>query len=296
MRALPQSLAQSLATGATTHARAWEVRRTDGVVMGFTEHDRNLSFDGVTFRADSGLGASAVEIASGLSIDTHQVLGALASEGITEADLERGVYDGAEVIQWLVDWTDPSSRMMLSRGFIGETRRQGAHFEAEVRGLADKLNQPIGRAFLRDCDARLGDGRCKVDLSAPEWRGSGQVVAVLAAQRYLVDGLGGHPADFFAHGTATFTGGANQGHVGMVRIHDAGAPATVELWLAPPLTVALGDTLELVAGCDKAADTCRAKFSNFMNFQGFPHMPGDDWATGYADEGGAHDGGSLFRR
>lgn len=296
MRALPQAMAWSLATGATTHARAWEVRRTDGVVLGFTDHDRDLTFDGVTFRAESGLGASAVETASGLSVDTHQVLGALTSAGVTEVDLERGVYDGAEVIQWLVDWTDPSSRLMLSRGFIGEIRRQGAHFEAEVRGLAEKLNQPVGRAFLRDCDARLGDARCGVDLSAPEWRGAGRIAAVLAPQRYLVDGLAAQPADFFAHGTATFTSGTNQGHVGMVRVHEAGAPATVELWLAPPLAVSLGDALELVAGCDKAAGTCRAKFANFPNFQGFPQMPGDDWATGYADEGGAHDGGSLFRR
>ncbi len=37
------------------------------------------------------------------------------------------------------------------------------------------------------------------------------------------------------------------------------------------------DLLRLEAGCDKRAVTCRYKFDNFVNFQGFPHIPGDDW-------------------
>jgi len=51
----------------------------------------------------------------------------------------------------------------------------------------------------------------------------------------------------------------------------------------------------VTAGCDKGAATCREKFDNILNFGGFPHMPGEDWATGYPNTGGGHDGGSLFR-
>jgi len=49
----------------------------------------------------------------------------------------------------------------------------------------------------------------------------------------------------------------------------------------------------VVAGCDKTAETCRAKFSNFLNFRGFPHIPGDDWVTAYPKNGAVHDGSSL---
>ena len=292
MRVLPETLSAALARGATTLCRCWAVKRTDGTVLGFTDHDRPLEFDDILFEADSGLNATAAEAATGLSVDTHSVTGALQSDAISEEDLERGLYDSAEVSFWLVDWRDISSRLLLGRGFIGEVRRQGAQFEAEVVGLAERLNQPHGRAYLRACDARLGDARCGLDLSAPEWRRTAEITSVLSPQRYRVSGIEGFRSEFFGQGGATWQRGRNAGLTAHVKHH---AGDVVELWLAPPVTPAEGDALELTAGCDKAADTCRAKFANFHNFRGFPHMPGDDWAAGYPGEGGAHDGGSLFR-
>ena len=50
-----------LVGGATTVCNAWRLRRRDGQVLGFTDHDRHLVFDGTTFRADSGLGAMALQ-------------------------------------------------------------------------------------------------------------------------------------------------------------------------------------------------------------------------------------------
>ena len=35
--------------------------------------------------------------------------------------------------------------------------------------------------------------------------------------------------------------------------------------------------LRFEAGCDKQAPTCRLKFNNFLNFRGFPDIPGEDW-------------------
>ena len=64
------------------------------------------------------------------------------------------------------------------------------------------------------------------------------------------------------------------------------------LWQEPGAAVAPGDTFQVVAGCDKSAGTCRGKFSNFLNFRGFPHIPGDDWVTAYPKNGGNHDGAS----
>ena len=52
---------------------------------------------------------------------------------------------------------------------------------------------------------------------------------------------------------------------------------------------------EVLMKCDKRAATCQAKFDNFLNFRGFPHMPGEDWLTAYPRGGQAHDGGSLVR-
>jgi phage terminase large subunit-like protein len=67
----------------------------------------------------------------------------------------------------------------------------------------------------------------------------------------------------------------------------------VELWEALRAPLEPGDAVRLEAGCDKRAETCRLKFSNFMNFRGFPHVPGEDWLTAYPVAAGANDGGSL---
>jgi uncharacterized phage protein (TIGR02218 family) len=51
--------------------------------------------------------------------------------------------------------------------------------------------------------------------------------------------------------------------------------------------------VRLEAGCDKRQATCRFKFNNIENFQGFPYIPGDDWLVSYPTRGGQNDGGSL---
>jgi uncharacterized phage protein (TIGR02218 family) len=51
--------------------------------------------------------------------------------------------------------------------------------------------------------------------------------------------------------------------------------------------------IRLEAGCDKRAETCRLKFDNFLNFRGFPHIPGEDWLSSYPVSAGNNDGGGL---
>lgn len=47
------------------------------------------------------------------------------------------------------------------------------------------------------------------------------------------------------------------------------------------------------AGCDKRMDTCQVKFANFVNFLGFPSIPGEDWLMSFPARSGVNDGGSL---
>ena len=295
MRQLPPSFQETLAQGATTHARCWQVTRTDGVTLGFTDHDQTLTFDGTAFEPESGFAPSAIEAATGLSADSHEVTGALSSTKIRAEDIARGVYSGAEVILYLVDWRNPADRVLLSRGEIGEIRRGDIAFEAEVTGLADRLNQPVGQAFLHTCECRLGDAKCGVDLTDPAFLGQG-VVTTADPQQVGASGLAAFEPGWFTNGRLIWTSGANQGLEGIVKAHlTVGAEALIDLWLAPALPAAPGDTFEVTAGCDKTASTCGARFGNLENFRGFPHIPGDDVAASYPSTGGAHDGGSLFR-
>jgi len=294
MRAINPALQASLDSGATTLCACWRIDRTDGVSLGFTDHDRALRFDGLTFEAASAVAASAGEASLGLAADNAQIEGALASAAITARDIALGRYDGAQVRRWLVDWSDVAARTLMFRGTLGEIARGDLAFTAEVEGLAAALNQPIGRAYLPTCDADLGPARGGVDSDAPAFAATARVGAAVDDRVIETQGLEAFEAGWFTRGKLTWVSGANAGLVAQVRADVVRAGAHVlELWLPAADAVVADDAFRVVAGCDKRFETCRGKFRNVLNFRGFPHMPGDDWATSYPASGAANDGGSL---
>ena len=93
----------------------------------------------------------------------------------------------------------------------------------------------------------------------------------------------------------SFTGGAAKGLSADVEDHRRLEGADeLTLWLPMAAEIAVGDTLEVTAGCDKRFSTCKVKFGNGLNFQGFPHIPGSDFSYGYADGETVHDGSPLY--
>jgi len=295
MKLLPPGLQSHLDTGATTLAWCWRVTRRDGVRLGFTDHDRDLAFDGTTFAAATGFTATEIKDAVGLAVDNLEVDSALSAESLNEDDLAAGLFDDAAVEIWRVNWQATEQRVLMRSGSLGEVRRSGPAFTAEVRGLAHYLQQPKGRLLQYACDADLGDARCTVDLANPAFKGTGAVIAASSPRLFSASGLGDFAADWFTRGLVTFTTGANAGRAQEVRRHAAGASATLELWQPMAAAIAPGDTFTVTAGCDKHFPTCQAKFANGVNFRGFPHIPGNDFLTTIARPGNAaNDGGSLF--
>ncbi|HMO08382.1 MAG TPA: DUF2163 domain-containing protein [Paracoccaceae bacterium] len=280
-----------------TRARAWRVVRRDGVEFGFTDHDRDLAFDGMVFRAGTGMSARALQQTTGLSVDNTEAAGVLSDEGIAADDLSAGRFDGAEVTAWEVDWADPAARRTVFRGTIGEVVQGAGGFQAELRGLTEALNRPQGRTIQRQCTAILGDGACRFDLTAPGY--SVQVVAeaVEGSRLFRWAALTGFADRWFERGMLRVLTGSAAGLAGVVKNDRAEADGArrVELWQALGAGVAAGDLLRIEAGCDRRPETCRLKFGNFPNFRGFPHVPGDDFLTSYPSRSGGNDGGSLFR-
>jgi uncharacterized phage protein (TIGR02218 family) len=296
MRDLPADLAAHLAGGATTLCHCWSLTRRDGLTLGFTDHDRDLAFGGLTYAARSGLEAAEASAELGFAVSGGDVAGALSAAGITEAEVAAGLYDAASVETWLVDWSHPETRLLLDIATIGEVRRAGGAFVAELRGLMDRLDEERGRTYRATCGTDLGDARCRVDLADPRHRTTGRVLVAPAQVGTLEVALVGiHAPGWFSGGRLTWTDGANAGLSADVRAQSADS-GTMELWQAPPRPVASGDGFVLTAGCDKRFATCRAKFGNGVNFQGFPHMPGNDFVLrGVPGSGPGLDGGSLFR-
>lgn len=289
--AFHDGLAAHLASGTTHMAHAWAITRSDGTVLGFTDHDRPLTFENIQFRADSGLSAMALQQGTGLSVDNSEAIGALSDAAIREADIEAGRYDGAEVRAWVVNWSEVSERQLIFRGTIGEIRRAGGAFTAELRGLAEVLNRPIGRVYQKPCGAVLGDMSCGVDLSAPGYSAQVLVSAMDEAQVVLPK-LPDFAPGWFTRGRLVVLSGVAEGQSASVKRDGVGADARrLDLWTGIS-GLAAGDLIQVEAGCDKRMETCRYKFDNLANYRGFPDIPGEDWLKAMPASTGQTTGGS----
>jgi len=292
MRDIHPGLQAHLDGGATTLCHCWQIDRRDGVRFGFTDHDRALSFDGVTFEPDTGLDGAALQSSADLGVDNSEIEGALTSDRLSSIDLAAGRYDGAEILIWRVNWREPVQRVLLKKGIVGEVVRENNRFRAELRGLSHHLGRTVGRVYQRQCDANIGDGRCGVDLDQAVFRGSGTVTQILDGERFIVSGLEQFDATWFAHGLLTWVSGANASLSVHVKSHELNVNgASIALWLPSGAPIETGDQFDITAGCDKRNETCAAKFSNLINFRGFHLMPGNDFIISYPSRTDDNDGG-----
>lgn len=290
------ALSEHLKTGTTTVCRAWAVTRKDGVTLGFTDHDRTLSFEGIEFKASSGMTARALEQTTGLAVDNTEAVGALSDAAIRDEDVRAGLYDGAGVRSWVVNWADLAERKLVFRGSLGEIERQGKSFRAELRGLAEALNTPRGRVYQRPCSAVLGDKMCTFDTQTPGYSVEATVLSVTGGVELILPAQAGIAGGWFARGRVRVLSGSAAGAIGIVkRDREVSGQRIVELWEVLSAGFAPGDRISVEAGCDKRAETCRVKFANFLNFRGFPDIPGEDWMVSYPVKDGSNTGGSLRR-
>lgn len=292
-KVLAAGLQTHLDSGATTMVYCWRVTRTDATVQGFTEHDEDLTFDSTTFVASSGFTGTKINAELGLTVDNMNAEGALSSDTINEDDLAAGRYDAAVVELFWVNFEDTAQRETLLKGTIGEVKRGKTVFSAELRSLTHKLQQKTGRTYRRFCDAALGDARCGINLASASYSSTGAVSSVTDNRELIVTGLSPSTDNFYSQGKLTFTSGDNNGiSIPVKNYSKANSVLKVVLWEPAPFAVAPGTTFDIFAGCDKLSKTCQTKFSNMANFQGFPHIPGNDALQAYPAKGRANQDGS----
>ena len=282
---------QVTSDSANSACQAWILRRKDGVTFGFTDHDEEIEVDGVSCFASSGLSAVALSQSTGLAVDNSEATGALMSGVLEEADIAAGYYDGAEIWIWDVDWNEPSAAELRFRGSLGEINRIDGAFKAEIRGLSDKLNSDIGRVYQTNCDAILGDTRCGVDLSINAFRLDTVIVGVDEDGYLAVTDTTGFDDRWFERGVISFSDGKLTREFRIKLDSRVGTERKISVWNAADVKFQVGDSVVLTAGCDKRFATCKSKFSNTLNFQGFPTLPGEDWVMAYPNSTQTMDGG-----
>lgn len=276
MKSISSGLADHIAGDVTSLATCWRIARRDGVVLGFTTHDRALVIDNVTYRAASGFSPSAIAASNAFSVDNLDVAGALSSSAITEVDLRDGWFDFAKIEIFQVNWEDlTQGKLDLVSGRLGEVSITDHRFTAEIRGLAQSLQQPVGEVYSPECRADLGDRRCKIDLAGFTLTG---LVTAATSNRAFTDTDRSETDGWFDYGLLTWNTGANAGLSVEVKSFAGGV---FTLFDAMPAAIDVGDRYSVHAGCDKRFATCKTKFANVLNFRGEPFVPGPDSMLDY---------------
>lgn len=271
MKNISQAMETHLQEEVTSLATCWKLTRSDGAIMGFTDHDTRVTVEEVDYEAETGFTPTAVAASSSLSVDNLDVEGMLEADSITEADIMAGRYDFAEIEIFQVNHRQPEAgRIILRRGWLGEITVRNRRFVAEVRGMTQKLSQQIGQLYSPACRAELGDGRCRVAMGGFTHTGT---VAAVASRSIFSDPAREEENGYFSAGKVTFTSGLNAGLSMEVKAFEDGRFTLV---LPMPYDVEEGDGYSVRAGCDKNFSTCVSRFDNAANFRGEPHVPGID--------------------
>lgn len=288
MRQISEEFAARVAADTTSLCHCWRFTRRDGAVFGATDHDAEIALNGVVFSPVAGLELVSLEASCGLAPGRAAGKGALSLDFIADGDLDAGLWDGARVDVWRVDWLAIEHRIMVWSGVLSEIARSGGGYSAELVSLKAALERSIGRVYSRRCDADLGDARCGVDLGDTAYRVSGAVEDLTGGLGFRCDALSVFASGWFTGGRLSWTSGANDGLEARVVRH---AGDGLELSGVVRAAIADGDAFVVTAGCDKAFETCSAKFYNAARFRGFPHMPGPEAVLTGPAAGETHDGG-----
>lgn len=166
MSELNPVLSAHLHTGVTTVCHIWTLRLGDGQVFGFTDHDRDIYYKSVRYKAGTGLTQGSTDQRLGFSTDSGAVQGILSADGISSDSIEAGALSGARLSCAVMNWADPRQVHRVTTGVIGEVTRNGDLFTLEWLGEGAHLDRAQGRVFSRQCDAKFGDARCGLDANA----------------------------------------------------------------------------------------------------------------------------------
>lgn len=278
MRTVPAAITTARQSSSSRLCKIWRIERTDGTVLRFTEHDRDLVVDGETFLATASFDPSSIKVNADLSVSDMDVQGAFDSSYITAEDLLAGRYNGATF--WVAEclWENVAAgKDVLKFGWLGRVKESGGKFVAELLDPSSRLQHNIVSACSPSCRATLGDSRCGVDMAPFTF--SGVVTAVASNKTF--DATPDSPAwsipvddtTLFSGGLLTWDTGANAGLSMEVYSFDG---TTCAMLLSMPFDIEDGDTFTITAGCDKTLATCRDRFSNVPNFRGEPHIPVTD--------------------
>lgn len=263
----------------TTHLKTcWLVVLSDGTMRPGTSHHDDILFDledgrgELTYLSREGFLRSAIRSTDSMAPDDVDVSSYFIITGITRDDVRRGLYNGAELFLFAVDFTDLSlGSIKLRRGYFGEIEFGDNEFKVECRGLLHRYNRNLVEVHTELCRAQFGDDRCRVDRRPDLWE-EGTYAVGDAVRAPIYDGR---------RYTATTAGETNTGEP----IFDPTLGALTEdnnvIWRSDNAIVAEGTISRIIAANE-------VEVTGMIDAITVPNIYGDgmiEWLPGSANSG-----------
>lgn len=273
MRTVNSNLMQEILKGRI--ANCMKISLKNGTVYGYTDHDKPLVVNGVTYTPAPGLQKVKMTLAANAEVSNQEFGSAWVDA--PEEDLRAGLFDSATMeVSW-ASWKYPAyGRLIVFTGQLGEITWSEEGFKADIVSFMKNLAKNLGNVFTANCRHTMFStegagliGACGVNPAAYTFSGS---VSSIQVPKWKFTITTNKPDGYFDNGQITFTSGYNNGLSTVIKSHIGGV---IELFIPTAFVIQPGATFNIYAGCDKTLATCRDKFNNVLNFGGFPHIKPD---------------------
>jgi uncharacterized phage protein (TIGR02218 family) len=258
-------------------ADLYTITLTAGTVLRYTTWDSTLVVSGNTFlTGPPNFERTAIEEKLGMEVSTIELtISASATDLVNGVPIlqaiAQGLFDGAvfRIDRLFMDSTGVQIGTVIRfAGFIGPIDELSRSYaKITVNAGTELLQMQLPAVILQPgCTNTLFDARCgliKASFAEANAVQAGSTVNKLISLSAKADG-------YYDNGQIAFTSGANAGLVKAVKTY-AGQQFTFNSPL--PFVPNAGDSFTAYPGCDKTQATCTDKFSNLVNFEGFPYVP-----------------------
>lgn len=276
-----------------TMCHLWLIRLTDGSELKFASHDKPIEFGGRTY-LPMGPTPQNMQTAEAAEDSDYEIFGFLSHETIRPRDILLGRFDGATVLQYVIDWNRPWIWTKKHKWWIKSIAVDGDMFKADVGGLEQFLEIKTGRYYEKECEKAFTGTECKATgfsltsqtVSAVPSSAGGSINGITRdarAMRVVTGQIPDLPTGVFppfAYGSVNFLSGSNKGK--SIQIADsqyveqsplADSYLDITLSTPAPFPIRVSDTLDIFSGCDGSFTTCKLVYDNTINFGGIHRMP-----------------------
>ncbi|ARK07421.1 F5/8 type C domain protein [Sphingobium phage Lacusarx] len=171
MKTLTAAMRTHLQSEVTTLCTCLRIVRQDGLELGFTTHDTDLTIDGLVYETANGFDATAISSAADMSVDNMDIVGVLDSDKIKVEDIRNRLFDLAKVYVFEVNYENlAAGKIPLRRGWFGEAVvAPNGQYSIELRGMLQALLHENIEVFTPECRADFCDSRCKLSKADFEY-------------------------------------------------------------------------------------------------------------------------------